>query len=92
MAGDFNNLGIVYKSLGSIEMAIASYGESLKINRSLDKKEGIAISCRNLGISYEIKKEFDKAREYWKESAAIYKALGSPDAKTVQGWLDKLPQ
>lgn len=92
MAGDFNNLGMVYKSLGSIEMAIASYGESLKINRILNNKESIAINCRNLGISHEIKKEFDKAREYWKESASIYKALGSPMAKQVQSWLDSLPQ
>ena len=50
------------------------------------------LSCRNLGISYEIKKESDKAREYWKESAAVYKALGSPEAQQVQSWLDSLPQ
>jgi tetratricopeptide (TPR) repeat protein len=64
----------------------------LKIDEELGHKEGMAIDYRNIGLLYETKKDYKKAREYLEKSLALNKALGSPNAKKMQDWLDGLPR
>lgn len=93
MADNYQNLGnMFHMSSDNFDTADEYFKKALKINKDLEYKDGIARNYANLGALYETKQDYKKAREYWKESASIYKALGSPEAQQVQDWLDELPQ
>jgi tetratricopeptide (TPR) repeat protein len=92
MAIQYGNLGNVYQKRGDLDKAVEYYHKSLKIDENLGCQEGIAIKYANLGIVYKKRGDLKRARDYWQKSLALYKAIGSPMTKTVQNWLDELPQ
>jgi Tfp pilus assembly protein PilF len=52
----------------------------------------MAINYGNLGLVYEKRGELDKAEEVWKKSLRLYQAIGHPNTKMIQEWLDDLAQ
>ncbi len=87
-----SNLGNVYRIRGDLDKASEYYNKSVTINESLRHKEGMATNYANLGALYATQKDYKQAREYWEKSLALFQDLGSPNAKTVQSNLDRLPQ
>ena len=69
MAAAFNNLGVVYQTLGDLVPAEAMYREALKLEEELDCKEGIAAVCENLGQVYQARGEHAQAGAMYKKSA-----------------------
>jgi tetratricopeptide (TPR) repeat protein len=69
MAAAFNNLGVVYQTLGDLAPAEAMYQEALKLEEELDCKEGMAAVCENLGQVYQARGEHAQAEAMYKESA-----------------------
>jgi tetratricopeptide (TPR) repeat protein len=92
MAIQYGNLGIVYEKCGYLDKAIAYYNKALEINESLGRKEGMAGNYSNLGLLYVTNNDYGRAWEFWQKSLLLYQSLGSPHTKTVQGWLDALPE
>jgi len=69
MAAAFNNLGVVYQTLGDLVPAEAMYREALKLEEELDCKEGMAAVCENLGQVYQARGEHAQAEAMYKKSA-----------------------
>ena len=53
---------------------------------------GVAANCANLGMAYQQLARYDQVRPYWEQALQIFTQIGSPHAKTVQGWIDGLDQ
>ena len=70
MAAAFNNLGVVYQTLGDLGPAEAMYQEALKLEEELDCKEGMAAVCENLGQVYQARGDRAQAEAMYKRSAA----------------------
>lgn len=70
MAAAFNNLGVVYQTLGDLAPAEAMYEEALKLEEQLDCKEGMAAVCENLGEIYEARGDRAQADAMYRKSAA----------------------
>ncbi len=90
MAQNYGNLGLVYDKRGDLDKAIEFYQKSLAIAEALGIKETSANQYANLGLVYEQKGNKAEAKRYYQKSIELYNTLGSPNAKKVQGWLDKL--
>jgi protein O-GlcNAc transferase len=90
MASDYGNLGIVYKTRGELDKAIDFYHKSLAIDEQMGNKQGMATNYSNLGIVYEQTGNKAEAKRYWQQAINLYKYIGSPEWKDVQGWLDNL--
>jgi len=70
MAAAFNNLGVVYQTLGDLVPAEAMYQEALKLEEELDCKEAMAAVCENLGQVYQALGNRVQAEAMYKKSAA----------------------
>ena len=90
MAINYGNLGIIYKTRGELDKAIEFQQKALTIDENMGNKQGMAEDYANLGLVYQQKGNKAEAKRYWQQSIELYNTLGSPMAKTVQGWLDKL--
>lgn len=90
VATNYGNLGIVYQARGDSDRAIEYYNKALEIDECLGYKEGMAADYNNLGNIYKIRGDFNKAREYLEKSISLYQAIGSPQAKKIQSFLDEL--
>lgn len=90
MAEDYGNLGNVYKTRGELDKAIEFHQKALMLNEALGRKEGMATAYGNLGSVYEQKGNTTEAKRYYQQSIELFKYIGSPMEKKVQGWLDKL--
>ena len=64
MAMTFNNLGLVYQTLGSYRQAIEHYQQSLIIRQEMGDLYGIASTYDNLGLAHNQQGEYSKAMEY----------------------------
>ena len=75
---------------GELDQAVEMYKKSLALNEMLGRKEGMAIDYGNLGNVYQTRGELDRAVTYWQRSLSLFSDIGSPNAATVQTWLDEL--
>ncbi|MBC7887787.1 MAG: tetratricopeptide repeat protein [Ferruginibacter sp.] len=64
LAMTYNNLGIVYKYLGSYAKAISYYKKSLLVGESTGDQFLIAANMTNIGNVYAMLKEYPRAIEY----------------------------
>jgi tetratricopeptide (TPR) repeat protein len=64
----WNTLGLVYRSLGRWDEAIACYRRDLDICRSLDDRHGIGLSYGNLGEVYQ-----KRGRDTWPQALEAYR-------------------
>jgi tetratricopeptide (TPR) repeat protein len=90
MAAVYGNLGSVYYARGDLDKAIAFYEKALVIDEGMGRKEGMAEDYGNLGNVYKKKGNIAEANRYYQKSIELYKYIGSPNEKLVQGWLDAL--
>jgi tetratricopeptide (TPR) repeat protein len=90
MSEEYSNLGTIYGMRGELDKAIEFFLKALTIDKSINIKEGMAVDYQNLGAIYDLKGNKPEAKRYWQMSLELYKQLGSPNAKKVQGWLDAL--
>jgi len=79
-----------YPMTHKLDKAIDFYNKGLVIEESLGLKEGMAAKYANSGAVYELKGNKAEAKRYYQKSIELYKTIGSPNEKLVQGWLDNL--
>ena len=63
----WNTLGLIHRSLGQWDEAIACYQQDLTICRALDDRHGIGLSYLNLGEIYQ-----KHGRDSWPQALAAY--------------------
>lgn len=90
IAAAYGNLGIVYQKRGDLDKAIEFHQKALTLDEALGRKEGMASDYGNLGKVYELQGNKTGAKRYYMKSLELFKKLGSPNAETVQTWLDAL--
>jgi tetratricopeptide (TPR) repeat protein len=78
-AAALNNLGIMYKDKGEIELAMKYYRSALSLQEKYNYPEGIAYSLNNIGLVYDKKGEILNALEYYSKSLAIMKELNKQE-------------
>ena len=59
----YNNLGVVFQSVGEYDKAREHLEKSLLITKEIGDREGEAVSYGKLGAVYAVN-EYDKAREH----------------------------
>jgi len=71
LAFAINNEGFIFQSKGSIEKALNSFSESLKLQEELGDKLGMAGSIANIAVIFADQGEIEKAIEYNNRSLKI---------------------
>ena len=96
--GRKEGVAVQYENLGTLwinkdmDKAFNYYNNALKINEHLGVKDRAALDYANMGLVCKRQEKYTEARTYLEKSLLLYKPLGSPHTKTVQGWLDALPE
>ncbi len=72
-----SNIGIIYRIRGDLDKAKKMHLKSLKIEKELGRKVGMASEYGNIGIIYGIHGDLDKAEKMHLKSLEIEKELGS---------------
>jgi tetratricopeptide (TPR) repeat protein len=80
----------IYAQQGQVEQAIALYQQSLEINERIGNVYGKAMTFWWLGHLAKEQGDFQTAISYLQESLTILQHLKSPDAATVQSWLEQV--
>ena len=75
IGGALHNIGLIYKLKGDYKTSLEYNLKSLEIRRSIDDKNGIALSLNNIGSLFEAQKQFEKATPYFEEGLEIRKQL-----------------
>jgi len=75
MAGNYGNLGIIYRIRGELDKAEDMVKKSLEINEKLGRLEGMADQYSNLGTVYQTRGDLDKAEDMHKKSLEINEKL-----------------
>ena len=82
----------IYADQGQVDQAIALYQQSLEIKERIGNVKGKAMTLANMGVLSVNKGDFQTAISYLQESLTILQHLKSPDAATVQRWLEEVQQ
>ncbi len=79
MGNTYNNLGNVYYYLQEYDQALNKYELSYEIfHKSLKPRHpSIARVLRNIGIAYEVKKDFKEAKKYYEKASNIREFISS---------------
>jgi tetratricopeptide (TPR) repeat protein len=89
-AATLGEMAKIYESQGLIEQAISYYQQSLEIKERIGDVWGKAITLANMGDLLAKNGDFQTAISYLQESLTILQHLKSPDAATVQSWLEEV--
>jgi len=65
LAACYNNLGVVYRNQGALDLALANYLKSMEIYGELQNGEGIATTKNNIGTIYSMKRNYSQALTYY---------------------------
>ncbi len=76
LAQTYMNMGIVYKELDSIDMALDNFTRALQYFENLEDRAGIAATQRNLGSLYMEEGNCQEALEAVQESLDYYREIG----------------
>jgi len=79
LAACYNNLGVVYRNQGALDLALANYLKSMEIYGELQNGEGIATTKNNIGTIYSMKRNYSQALTYYEESNRGFVALGNTE-------------
>jgi len=71
----YNNIGLVYSDLDSLDIAMNYYNDALEINANIDDNYGVAISLLNKAALYDKLAEVDMAEELFLESLVMFEEL-----------------
>ncbi len=88
-ATSYNNIGVVYKSMGDYDKALEYYGKALAICEKVLGTEhpSTATSYNNIGMVYDNIGDYDKALEYYDKDLAISeKVLGTEHPSTATSY------
>ncbi len=86
------NLGLAYAALGDARRAIEHYEQALVISREIGDRRSEGTWLATLGMAQARGRDLDAARRLWREALAIFHAIESPQAATVQDLLAQLPK
>lgn len=75
LAKSLNNIGFIHKNEGNIQKAISYYQKSLKTQKQVNDKPGIASTLNNIGIIYKNKGDLKSALDYYQQSLMIREEL-----------------
>jgi tetratricopeptide (TPR) repeat protein len=67
----YNQIGLIYERMGSLDDALLYYSRSLSLARDLGSKSMQASVLNNIALIYEKKGELDKALDYYEESLRL---------------------
>jgi tetratricopeptide (TPR) repeat protein len=67
----YNQIGLIYERMGSLDDALLYYSRSLSLARDLGDRRAQAGVLNNIALIYEIKGELDKALSYLEESLKL---------------------
>jgi tetratricopeptide (TPR) repeat protein len=87
LAATFNNIGMVYDSIGQPAKALEYYNQALPILEEVGNRAGLAATLNNIGAVYRSIRHLQQALEYYNQALAItlndigmvYDATGQPD-------------
>ncbi len=73
VATSYNNIGLVYASLGNYDRALEFYERALKIDLEIfgENHQDVATSYNNIGFVYDRQGNYDKALEFYEKSLKI---------------------
>lgn len=75
LAGAYNNIGFIYKNKGENTQALSNYINSIKLQKLIDDKQGLAISYNNIGVIYDNQGNIEQAIESYHKSLKIREEL-----------------
>ena len=91
MAANYGNLGNVAWVRGDLDAAEGFHNQSLKLNKKLGPKEGMANQYSNLGGLEKARGNLEAARDHWITARDLFATIGMPHmVEKTQGWLDGL--
>ncbi|MHA2074858.1 MAG: tetratricopeptide repeat protein, partial [Candidatus Hodarchaeales archaeon] len=82
LASRYNNLGMLYKTMGRFTEAEEYLKKALELDKSIDSVRGFAIRYGNLGQVYLAQKRYDEAKTQIEEAYSIAQSLKSERAIT----------
>ena len=88
-AATLHQMAGIYAQQGQVDQAIALYQQSLEIQESIGNVQGKAATLAMMGQLLANNGDFPTAITYFQESLTILQHLKSPDAATVQSWLEQ---
>ncbi|MGD9396605.1 MAG: tetratricopeptide repeat protein [Candidatus Thorarchaeota archaeon] len=74
-----SSAGIIHWYRGDIDPALECLEENLRINETLEDKQGLFGALNNLGLVYWTKGELEKASEYYKKSLVLCEELNDDE-------------
>jgi tetratricopeptide (TPR) repeat protein len=83
IAVSLNSMGNIYLALDQYEIAIERFSKSLKIEKEVDNKLGLAINYHNIGYAKEALGKLDEALEYYKKSLEYNTEINSKLGKVI---------
>ena len=89
-AATLHQVAGIYVQKGQVDQAIALYQQSLEITDRIGDVQGKAMTLANMGYLAATNGDFQTAISYLQESLTILQHLKSPDAATVQSWLEQV--
>ncbi|KZN49937.1 hypothetical protein N476_17735 [Pseudoalteromonas luteoviolacea H33] len=78
LATYYNQLGVIYDYMGSLQLALRFHERSLNIQRQLQNQQGISNSLYNIGEIYRDLEKYPQALQHFKQALEVDKALGDP--------------
>lgn len=75
-ADAYSNLGLVYRRLEKIDLALSYYDKSLEINKKLQRDEPIANLLSSIGNIYDDLEQPQKAIDFYNQSLTIMLKIG----------------
>jgi|GEM_PF-3151447 len=86
------NLGDTYRTMGQAKWAIEHFEKALATARKLGDWHSEGNCLGNLGLAYRDLGRIGEARQYLRESQAIFEEISSPKAALVKDWLAELDE
>jgi tetratricopeptide (TPR) repeat protein len=89
-ASALDSIGFAQHHLGHHIQAVASYQQALHLYREHGHRHGTSTVLRHLGDTYYATRDFDRARDIWRQALDILDELHHADADEVRAKLGKL--
>ncbi len=87
IARAYGDLGNVYFTRGELDRAEEMHKKALALDEALGRKEGMASDYGNLGSLEHQRGNTAAACAHWTKARDLFRAMGSPNAALVEGWM-----
>src|SRR5690606_34371663 len=75
----YNNIGNLYRDILRYDQAILFYQKSLTAKTLLRDKQGMAITNRNMAFVFQLKEDYERAKDSYWTSLYTWKTLGNEE-------------